>query len=156
MAPPMTTIVSSVTTVGDRLRRFARVFKEPFRGSLLWPNTSSLAWFFDELSDVANGPDSWPELSKPKPLGPNRTANVVLWHIRNALAHGNIFIRGEPEIEQIILLSQRAVGTNKFYFLAVAPADFRRFLKNWLKFLRALELPEDVVSEDAKGVAYGS
>lgn len=77
-------------------------------------------------------------------------------HIRNALAHGNIFTRGNPEIEQIILLSERAVGTNKFNFLAVAPADFRLFLKNWLEFLRDLDLPEDVVSEDAEAVAYVS
>ena len=72
----------------------------------------------------------------------------MLLHIRNALAHGNIFTRGNPEIEQIILLSE-AGWHEQVRFLVVAPADFRRFLKNWLGFLRELELPEDVVSEDA-------
>lgn len=103
---------------------------------------------------MSNGPDSWIELSTPKPLGPDRKVKKVLLHIRNALAHGNIFTRGTPEIEQIILLSERAVGTNKFNFVAVAPADFRRFLKNWLEFLGELDLPQDVVSEVADAGAY--
>jgi hypothetical protein len=136
--------------------RLDRLFEQPFRGSPLWPNIASSSWSFDELSDVSNGPDSWAELGKPKPLGPDRRARTVLLHIRNALAHGNIFTRGNPEIEQIILLSERAVGTSKFNFIAVAPADFRLFLKNWLEFLRDLELPEDLVSEDAEAVAYVS
>jgi hypothetical protein len=131
-----------------------RLFEKPFRGSPLWPDSASTSWFFDELSDVSNGPDSWPELGTPKPLGPDRKAKAVLLHIRHALAHGNIFIRGNPEIEQIILLSKRAGGTDKFNFLAVGPADFRRFLKNWLEFLRELELPEDVVSEATQAGAY--
>jgi hypothetical protein len=105
---------------------------------------------------VSNGPDSWVELDALKPLGPDRKVKTVLLHIRNALAHGNIFTRGAPEIERIILLNERAVGTNKFNFLAVAPDDFRNFLKNWLKFVRELELPEDVVSKEAEAAAHVS
>jgi hypothetical protein len=131
------------------------LFEQAFRGSPLWPNTASSSWFFDELSDVSSGPDSWAELGAPKPLGPDKKAKTVLMHIRNALAHGNIFTRGNPEIEQIILLS-RPEGADRFRFLAVAPADFQGFLKNWLEFLRELELPEDVVSEDGEAVAYVS
>lgn len=131
------------------------LFEIPFRGSPLWPDAASSSWFFGELSDVSNGPDSWAELGTPKALGPERKAKTVLLHIRNALAHGNIFTRGNPEIEQIILLS-RPEGADRFRFLAVSPADFRGFLKNWLEFLRKLELPEDVVSEDAEAVAYVS
>lgn len=132
-----------------------RLFEMPFRGSPLWPNTASSSWFFGELSAVSNGPDSWAELGAPKPLGLDRKAKTVLLHIRNALAHGNIFTRGNPEIEQIILLS-RPEGADRFRFLAVAPTDFRGFLKNWLEFLRELDLPEDVVSEDGEAVAYVS
>lgn len=93
-------------------------------------------------------PDAWPELEKPKALGPKKKALTVVKHIRRALAHGNIFTRGEPNIEQIVLLSQVNKDTNnKFSFLAVAPGDFRSFLQNWLKFLGELQLPQEVVPD---------
>jgi len=116
------------------------LFETPFIGSPIWPETASGSWFFGELSDVLNGPDSWDELRKPKALGPDKKAKTVLLHTRNALAHGNIFTRGNPEIEQIILLS-RPEGAARFRFLAVAPADFRALLKNWLQFLRQARTP---------------
>jgi hypothetical protein len=125
----------------------------PFQGSPIWPDSSSRSWFFGELADVSNGPDSWAELRTPKPLGPDKKARTVLLHIRNALAHGNIFTRGNPEIEQIILLS-RPQGATRFRFLAVDPAEFRAFLRNWLEFLRDLKLPDDVVSRHAEKTAY--
>jgi hypothetical protein len=133
-----------------------RLFDLPFRGSPLWPNTDSGSWSFGELSDVSNGPDSWMELVAPKHLGPDKKAKTVLLHVRNALAHGNIFTRGNPEIELLILLSDRARGAYKFNFLAVAPADFRLFLHNWLEFLQELKLPEDMVSESSEGATYAS
>jgi hypothetical protein len=129
------------------------LFESAFRGSPIWPDAASRSWRFGELSDVSNGPDSWTELHTPKPLGSDRKAKTVLLHIRNALAHGNIFTRGNPEIEQIILLS-RPRGADRFRFLAVAPADFRAFLKYWLEFLGELELPEDVIAENVEAVAY--
>ena len=131
-----------------------RLFALPFRGSPLWPNDTSSSWSFGELADMSNGPDSWAELRAPKQLGPDKRAKTVLLHIRNALAHGNIFTRGSPDIDQIILLSERARGVGKFEFLAVAPADFGVFLKNWLEFVRELELPEDVVSHSTEGSVY--
>jgi hypothetical protein len=126
-----------------------QLFEKPFRGSPLWPNAESRSWFFGDLADASGDPDSWAELSKPKPLGPNKTVKAVLLHIRHALAHGNIFTGGNQHIAQIILLSARAAGASNFNFLAVAPADFRHFLKNWLEFLRELRLPDDVVAQVA-------
>jgi hypothetical protein len=131
-----------------------RLVEQKFLGSPLWPTTAPGSWLFGKLSDVSDGPDSWRELAAPKPLNSAKQAKAVLKHIRNALAHGNIFTSGTPDIQQIILLQERAVGTNKFEFLAVAPADFRLFLKNWLEFLRQLELPGGVVSEETEAVAY--
>jgi hypothetical protein len=130
-----------------------RLFILPFKGSRLWPDVSASSWSFGKLSDVSGEPDSWGELSAPKRLGPDKKAKAVLLHMRHALAHGNIFTRGRPEIEQIILLSQRAPNVNKFNFLAVAPADFRIFLQNWMEFLRDLKLPVDVVSMSAETAA---
>jgi hypothetical protein len=126
---------------------------QPFLGSALWPESSASSWSFDELADVSRDPDFWPELQQPKPVGPNKKAKTVVWHVRKALAHGNIFTRGRPDIEQIILLSQVAQNVYKFSFLAVAPADFRGFLRNWLDFLRELRLPTEVVPEFAEAAA---
>lgn len=129
------------------------LFNQSFRGSALWPEASSSSWFFGEVPDVSKGPDNWDALRAPKPLGEKKAARTVLLHIRNALAHGNIFTRGNPEIEQIILLS-KPEGDTSFRFLAVAPGDFRTFLKNWLDFLRDVDLPEDVVPADRDAVAH--
>jgi len=120
---------------------------KPFIGSPLWPKSSGISWFSDDLADVSHEPDLWKELQKPKPLGSKTKAKTVLWRIRKALAHGNIFTCGQPEIQQIILLSQVAEGVYKFCFLAVAPAGFQIFLTNWLGFLRKLPLPAYVVPE---------
>lgn len=119
---------------------------QDFLGSRLWPASDSRAWSFDELADVSDGPDSWPELRDPKPLGTKKKAGTVLWHLRNALSHGNIYSRGNPEIEQLILLS-KSRGAPRFSFIAVAPDDFKTFLSNWLTFITEVDLPAFMVSE---------
>jgi len=123
------------------------LFKQCFRGSALWPEASSMAWSFGPVSDVSRALDVWDELSDPKPLGPDKRARTVIKHVRNALAHGNVFTRGTPDIDQIILLSERSERSNTFNFLAVAPRDFRAFLDNWHEFLRKIDLPIEVVSQ---------
>lgn len=130
-----------------------QLFEQRFRGSPLWPDADSNSWSFGPVSDVSIAPDSWAELIRPQALGPDKLAKTVLDHVRNALAHGNVFTRGNPEIEQIILLSERALGTNKFNFLAIGPADFSTFLHNWLEFLREINLPVGVVAPDAEAAA---
>jgi hypothetical protein len=115
-----------------------------FLNSPLWPNSSANSWCFGNISNVSDTPDTWSELSAPKPLSPNKKIRSVLTHLRNALAHGNIFTRGSTSIEQIILLS-RPAEEHMYCFLAVAPDDFLLFLKNWLGFLRDIELPDEVI-----------
>lgn len=129
------------------------LFKQRFRGSRLWPNPDSTSWLFGPVSDVSSAPDSWVELVEPKHLGQDKQVKAILNHLRNAIAHGNIFTRGNPEIEQIILLNERTRSSNKFDFLAVAPADFRAFLHNWLEFLEMVNLPLDVVSHGEEEAA---
>lgn len=128
--------------------QFDCLLKQPFRESILCLESESKPWYFGELSDESKDPDDWPELKKPNRLGTEKEASTVLKHIRNALAHGNIFTRGHPDIEQIIFLS-KPTKANRFCFLAVEPEHFRDFLKNWLEFLKELDLSEVGVSECA-------
>ena len=128
---------------------FDNLCAQRFLGSPLWPNATAGSWHFDELSDVSGDPDGWRELRTPKPLGRNRTINRVLKHVRNALAHGNIFTRGGDEITQLLFVSKPDQNIEKFWFLAASPDDFRIFLKNWLDFLRTVNLPTGVVPESS-------
>jgi len=129
------------------------LYKQSFRGSALWPVDSLDSWCFGKLAEVTGDPDSWEELNVPKRLSRDKTVRSLLKHIRNALAHGNIFTRGRPEIEQIILLSKPDKYADKFNFLLVGPADFRAFLNHWLAFLQKLDLPVDVVSRCEEAAA---
>lgn len=133
--------------------RLDRLFEGSFRGSELCPVTASSSWSFGELSNPADDPDSWPELSALKPLGRDKKSRTVLLHLRNALAHGNIFTRGTPQIDQIIFLSKPNEAT-RFRYLAVTPVEFRGFLNNWLRFVRQLEVPEGVIPDNAQQVAH--
>jgi hypothetical protein len=117
----------------------------PFRGSPIWPDASEESWHFGSLSTVAGGPDSWPELHRPKLLTRDKKVRSVLQHLRNALAHGNIFTRGAPDIDQLILISEDGMGTGRYSFLMVSPAGFEQFLRHWIAFVRELRVPADVV-----------
>ncbi len=140
--------------------QFDDLLKEKFLGSPLWKEEGS-SWSFGKLKSAAGGPDSWPELQDPrkKPLGPCKKVSSILKHLRNALAHGNIFTfpkddpdKDEPDIKLIIFLSQPYMKSPEFNFLCVSPQDFQKFLKNWFVFTSALNLPEEVFSstvEDA-------
>lgn len=127
--------------------------EQPFVGSRLWPGSNPESWAFGELEDVTSDPDAWPELSIPKPLSATKQAGTVLKHVRNALAHGNIFTRGQREIEVIVFVAQKSPCVYKFNYLAVSPADFRKFFDNWLNFVRELRLPRSIFPDGAEDAA---
>jgi len=140
----------------ERFRKAKTTFDgllgQPFLGSPVWPATSEGSWAFGELAHVTGYPDSLDELQTPGKLKPKKQVGSVIRHMRNALAHGNIFTRGGPEIDLIVMLSERCKNANKFNFLAVSPPDFEVFLRLWLDFMRKLDLPAQIVSRFA-GVA---
>ena len=136
--------------------QFDDLLKEKFLGPRLWKEGVS-SWSFGKLKSVAGGPGIWPELQDPcKPLGPCKKVNSILKHLRNALAHGNIFTfpkddpdKDDPDIELIIFLSRPYMKSPEFNFLCVSPQDFQKFLRNWFVFINALNLPEEVFSSTA-------
>lgn len=122
-----------------------QLLEQDFLGSLLWPNPSD-PWHYGQLKDVTGGPDSWPELRDPKQMTEQKGVKSVVLHIRNALAHGNIFTVGGSEIERLVFLSKPDSASSRFNYLVVTPQQFRAFLANWLQFVRQLHLPTDVVA----------
>lgn len=64
--------------------------------------------------DLAKRPDEW--IEEAQPLSSNCRTDKILRHIRNSLAHGNIYTIGDP-IEHLILL-QRDSEPNEGTFAA--------------------------------------
>ena len=128
--------------------QFDRLCVKNFLNSELWKENVG-SWSFDELSSVAEDPDGWSELQEPRtPLNSRKKVRDILEHLRNALAHGNIFTfpKGVCNIQFIIFLSRQSGTSADFNFLCVSPQDFQKFLKKWFVFLKKLELPKEVFS----------
>ena len=95
------------------------------------------------LRTVEGEPRTWPELGEPDAMQQDETVGTVLRHVRNALAHGNIFTYESTttagEIQSIIFLSKPKMNAPQFNYLIVSPTDFHKFLRSWFRFLKHLE-----------------
>lgn len=111
-----------------------------FLGSALWTENPG-SWCSGKLRNAKGAPDDWPEMAKPKIVRTEKTTGAILDHLRNALAHGNIYAEGDP-IKRIIFLSEAARNTGVFKYLLVSPSDFLKFMQNWFVFISTLELPD--------------
>ncbi len=139
---------------GDRERfqeakdGFEKILDAPFLGSELWKQDVGSWIFAKEVKDVQKDPDFWVELENPKPLSAEKKVKSISKHLRNALAHGNIYTRGEP-IQILIFLSRCMDGagnpTDKYAMLAASPQDFRKLLINWVNFLSSLPIPTAIM-----------
>lgn len=139
---------------GDRetYQEYAKSLEElmdtKFLGSELHREQSTV-WQAGSLRSIQGDPDSWPELCQDKTLSKDKKVSNILKGIRNALAHGNIFTKGNP-ISSIIFVS---VNTNNegevkgFSFISTSPETFLSFLKAWFTFVKQQNLPQEVVDE---------
>jgi len=133
--------------------KFEKILNIPFVHSVLWNGDVSSWIFAKKLKNIQRGPDLWEELNNPKPLSIKKQMSSVLNHLRNALAHGNIFTKGNP-IKLIIFLSRcceyvdgQCKPIDKYDMLAVSPEDFRKFLIDWFNFLASLPIPSGIIQE---------
>lgn len=106
---------------------------------------SSHSWHFGNLKDHAGGPDNWPEMDQLEPLAQDISTRDILYHLRNALAHGNIFTMGKRNITRLVFLSETDYKSGDFNYLTVIPSDFSIFLKKWFQFIESIEIPNEVV-----------
>ena len=111
----------------------------------------SRSWKFTELDleAIKRRPVSWLENIKPLPTeGKTGKVGYILYHLRNAFAHGNIFTLSESkQVKSLIFLCKRknnntVVGYN---LIEVLPEDLYSFLEKWIKFLKSLNLSEPKV-----------
>lgn len=132
---------------------FDQLLETRFLGSPVWIKSDKHSWKFGRVQEVTGDPDSWPELRKPNSLSDQKKVKAVIKHLRNALAHGNIFTRGRPTIEKLVFLSQVAQRVYKFNYLVVEPDDFRLFLEKWIEYLASIDMPTNVAEEFAEAAA---
>src|SRR5574341_2193446 len=127
--------------------KFEKILNTRFVRSVLW-NREVGSWIFaKKLKDIQSEPDHWEELNNPKRLSADKQVKSVLNHLRNALAHGNIFTKGDP-IKLIVFLSRcceyvngQCIPIDEYDMLAVSPEDFRKFLIDWFNYLASLPIP---------------
>ena len=105
----------------------------------------------------------WEELKRAERIKDDLRLESVLATIRNALAHGNIFVApGGRKIGEIIFLSEKRRNKNGisncvgYNFLICSPNDFRDFMGFWFQFLEGLPLPQDVIPESTNFDYAGS
>ena len=110
--------------------------EKPFWGSTLWPRKvgtwkrGTLA--LTTLEKYPDDPMGWEELKRAERIKDDLRLESVLATIRNALAHGNIFVApGGRKIGEIIFLSEKRRNKNGisncvgYNFLICSPNDFR-------------------------------
>jgi hypothetical protein len=142
VAIPFERLSRSQHPAGDAARyleakaAFDTLMKERFLGSALWPSSSGEPWCYGKLKSVDGNPGSWEELWEPRELGPDTKTETIVRHVRNALAHGNVFTFGDP-ITRIALLSQVDPEVYKFKYLVAALPHYEALLENWFAFLQA-------------------
>ncbi len=107
-------------------------------------NNSS--WMIGKTSSISGDIEAWKFSKDLKSISAKKTFGSLIKVIRNALAHGNIFTKGNP-IEHIVFLSSVQKGCDekgrdeKFNFLQVSIEDFDYFIKAWFKFTQELNIP---------------
>jgi hypothetical protein len=132
--------------------KFNEISDKKFLQSILWENEVE-SWkigIVDE-KEVKNEPEKWAISSRSLPS--EVKVKEILKHIRNALAHGNIFTLSDKnnQIENIIFLSRimnDSVFSHQYSFLTVSPENFNQFLAKWVIFIRdELKLPNEVIDD---------
>lgn len=130
--------------------KFANLCDRNFLQSTIW-SAEPKSWKIGDIKaeDVKQPPDEWVDDCESLPS--DIKVIKILIHLRNAIAHGNIYTEPNPvdEIVNIIFLSKIMDENNKFTgiykMLKVSPKDFNEFLVKWIGFLKKeLNLPATV------------
>ena len=114
-----------------------------FIGSAMWPYEVAGSWRCAKLKSVDEL--DFVKETELKGAEGGKKAWTVLKHIRNALAHANIFTVGGRVIEKIVFLSSR--GCSEWDYLSVTPDDFKTFLGNWMKVLATIRISEGLTPD---------
>ncbi|MBE0448305.1 MAG: hypothetical protein IBX64_09455 [Actinobacteria bacterium] len=82
-------------------------------------------------------------LEELRAISDRKKASTVAKVLRNALAHGNIFTRGNSHINILVFLSRINHEHPEFGYncITVSPLDFKRFMLKWFDILGMVEVP---------------
>ncbi len=129
-------------------KNLLKLLNSKFIISDLNPNKDN--WHAGNLASISGDPDSWSEIDRPKQVTKDKTVGNILKCIRNALAHGNLYTKGDP-IESIIFISSNMDSQNKtvknYSYVCVSPSEFSKFLRNWFNFLAKNEVSNSNLKE---------
>ncbi len=119
------------------------VLAQKFIGSSLWPGNSTGSWKFGLLNNIDSEPDMWP-VDEFTGVGEGEICNDIIKTLRNALAHGNIFFRGNPCIDRLIFLSRIHHRKPELGYrcVVVTPLDLKTMINKWFMMINDLKLPE--------------
>ncbi len=126
--------------------KWEKAKEEPFIRSKFWDSPASGTWrystqHFEERRVDVDSFGNW------KPVEEELSSRVVIL-LRNALAHGNLSIAGDP-ISELVFMSERNKDKEPGLWQAikVSPEDFAVFLTNWFNFLKNAHLKNEVIPE---------
>lgn len=127
------------------------LMSEKFVGSAL-QKANLHSWHGGTLGIVSplNDPDQWRALTNKKRLDGDKSVSDVMGVLRNALAHGNIFTLGSPEIRDLVFLSEVRDSKKKvvdYNFVTTSPSDFTMFLRAWFDFIDTCNIEQ--ISQNA-------
>ena len=127
----------------EAAKEIDKLSETPFLGSAFW-NSNPDSWRFGkDIEITTDGINVWALDNNAKPLSPKKQSKTVIGDLRNALAHGNIFTRGNP-IETLIFITKPHTESNKFNFYMVSPNDFKKFLSKWFDFIESMRIPDKI------------
>lgn len=142
------------TTFEDQAKALTVALAKPFLKSAFWEKGANGSWRFGATAEIATPPDSWESFSKRRPLCNDDQAIMIVARLRNALAHGNIFVRPREEgaiiVEIVFAAEDRKKGG--YNFICVKPDDFHAFMIKWLAFIDKYKEHKNLI-EDHIGLA---
>lgn len=121
------------------------VLDEKFASSR-FVKASAAAWrFAKDVADVSGELDAWLPTVDLRPISRDKLVGSTLTHIRNSIAHGNVHVKGIPNITELILVREQKDHNNKrdgFSILTIPVGDFEFFVKSWILFLKSVNFEE--------------
>jgi len=115
--------------------------------SRLWQQFKESDWRYKKLGTLRGDPDAWGLDSDTKGIGAKQT-KTILAILRNALAHGNVWTRGDP-IGTLVFVSRVCLDKPEgpFHSLQCSPLVLAAFVRGWVGFLKDLNIPGDTFVE---------
>jgi len=134
--------IGDVDQFPDAAQDLRELLDDRFIGSAVWRSDHSESWrLAKNLRNITGDPEQWLAGVKLKPISGEKKVKAISELMRNALAHGNLFTRGDP-IEEIVLVNfhwkevpNEPSQLSNFDALVVAPADLETMLRAWVRFL---------------------